>query len=263
MPAIEGAAAGARAGGVSSRLVRPAPIMRAMSLPMTAERRRFLILSSHTKPTLTGPGNHARYAERHGYRYLFDATPYKIGTPYDQKLSAIIENLVDSSCEWLLWVDEDAYFMNHAIRLEHFLPADGVDFVICRSPTNPDGVWTAINSGVFFVRNTPAAIDIIRQAKNTKNEVVKSWWRPDECGLFIEGGDQERLLYVFKTQGMIGSRVQIKDATEFNARIYQYRKNADEHFICHLASHKDKAIPLKMMREKFGLDEYLMPRPAP
>lgn len=116
-----------------------------------------LILSSHTDPKFTAPVNHVLYSRRHGYGYLFDVTPYPLASKYDQKLWSITENMKRSRAAWIMWVDDDAYFMDHSVRLETFLPTDdGIDFIICRSPISSRGKWSLVNAGLFFVRNTPA-----------------------------------------------------------------------------------------------------------
>jgi len=49
----------------------------------TARKDQFLILSSHNRPSLSSPVSHQRYAQRHGYGYLFGGTPYPVASPYD------------------------------------------------------------------------------------------------------------------------------------------------------------------------------------
>ena len=65
--------------------------------PAAAQTGQILILSSHNRPSLSSPVNHQRYAQRHGHGDLFDATPYPLTSPYDQKLWSIISNLERST----------------------------------------------------------------------------------------------------------------------------------------------------------------------
>ena len=229
--------------------------------PKTLRPSKILILSSHSHPSLSSPINHQLYAERHGYDYLFDVTPYPLKSSYDQKLQALIHNLRRANCEWIMWIDEDAYFMDHSIRLESFLPVDNrVQFVICRSPVNPEGGWSMINSGVFFVKRCSDALQLLIDALHTDDDLVASWWNEDKYGLFIPGGDQERMLYLFLQRGMVGTSVLINDHAAFNSRAYHFHRRFDERFVCHLASHGDKSIPLDQMRQRFGLDRFLLPQ---
>lgn len=126
---------------------------------------RILILSSHNNPKTSGPVNHQVYASRNGYDYVFDMTPLSLTTPYDQKLKVLMRTMLRSNAEWILWIDDDAYFMQMDSRLEYFIPQHSdIDFVFCRSPVNLDGHWSFINSGVFFVRNNERAIRILNEA---------------------------------------------------------------------------------------------------
>lgn len=225
------------------------------------DRNDVFILSSHSKPSLSGPINHAAYAQRHRYDYLFDSTQYDLSSPYDQKLFSIITNMPRVRSKWMMWIDEDAYFMDQKIRLESFLPLDpNIHFVFCRSPINPNGQWSAINAGVFFVRNSRAALDILIEVMRVENQAVKNWWDHSKYGIFIDSGDQERFVYVFARKGLIGKSVIIHDHKAFNSRVYHFNNRYDENFVCHLASHRDKKIPLRQMRDRFDLDEALMPR---
>lgn len=219
-----------------------------------------LILSSHTDPKLTAPLNHVVYSRHHGYGYLFDVTPYPLASAYDQKLWSIIENMKRVRATWVMWVDHDAYFMNHSVRLETFLPPDdGVDVIICKSPVTPRGKWSLINAGVFFVRNTPETLALLVEALDTDSKAVEEWWNPKEHGnVFVRGGDQERLLYVFSRHGLVGNRVQLLEHTAFNSRVYDFTQSHLQHFVCHLASERNKLVPYNEMRRRFGLDRFLL-----
>lgn len=82
------------------------------------------ILSSHTHPRLASPVNHQCYAGRHGYGYLFDVTPYPVASPYDQKLHAILRALDGMpDDDVLVWIDDDAYFMQLDRPLDEWFPA--------------------------------------------------------------------------------------------------------------------------------------------
>lgn len=71
-----------------------------------------LILSSHSDPRQPAPVNHQCYAARHGYGYLFDATPDHLASPCDQKLRAVSNALgLLRDDDVLVWIDDDAYTM--------------------------------------------------------------------------------------------------------------------------------------------------------
>ncbi|MDX6806964.1 putative nucleotide-diphospho-sugar transferase [Terrihabitans rhizophilus] len=224
-----------------------------------------LVLSSHTKPGSPAAINHAVYCERHGYDYLFDATPYRLLSPFDQKTMAAIGVLKRSRAEWVFWVDDDAFFMDHSKTLEAIIEGAGsADFIFCRSPVNLKGQWSYINAGLYFVRNTPRAIEVLEDVLSADGKAVRDWWDADRFGMYTTlNSDQEAFVYVLERRGMLNtSAVAILDHLAFNARPYHFTKRHDENFICHLASHTDKYVPWADMRSRFGLDRYLLPQGA-
>jgi hypothetical protein len=216
-----------------------------------------LVVSSHTRPSSTAPINHEAYCRRHGYRYAFDATPYPLATKFDQKLHAVLANL--ERAEWLLWLDDDAYVTDLGVPFERFRPAEPeVDLVFCDSPVDARGRWTVVNAGVFLVRRTEAARELLDAALHTDIAEVEAWWDPVELGYFARA-DQDRLIYQFVRRGLLGSRVRVLDHAAFNSRLYEYRERADEHFVLHLAGVQDKAAAIAEARSRFGLDPHLLP----
>ncbi|HEV7718567.1 MAG TPA: hypothetical protein VGO70_06270 [Arsenicitalea sp.] len=217
---------------------------------------RLLILSSHSNPVLSAPINHQTYATRHGYNYLFDATPYISRSKYDQKYLSILAAM--GNYDWVFWVDNDVYFMNHEIGLERFIPADeDTDFVFCNSPLN-SGQFTVLNSGAFFVRNSEGARDFLRAALATDLSDVKNWWDTEKNGLFTNG-DQDQITYVALERGMIGKTIKLVDFTSFNARHFNYTDRHDQHFAIHLCGAPPKGEQIALLRAKFNLDPYLLP----
>jgi hypothetical protein len=228
---------------------------------MDALMSGILVLSSHTRPNTTAPINHALYCKKYGYDYLFDATPYSLKSPVDQKIHSALNALKRSTCDWIFWIDDDAYFVDFDIPLDRFLPADpAVDFIFCKSPVNPQGLWTMINAGIYFVRNSPSAIALLSDVLAVDRKAVQAAWNPEMYGHYVSpGSDQARFTHLFVTRDMIGKSVQILDFSAFNSRVYHFHKSYDEHFICHLAASQDKYGQLSEMRTKFDLDQYLLP----
>ena len=127
--------------------------------------------------------NHRRYAERHGYKYvaiegrlsgprLADLQLGRIdserggGLPWQklpllQAVAAQQDAHGAPACAWTFYIDPDAIVTNPQTTLEEVLQtfaADtpgGVskDLLLARDDSNLPG--TLINSGVFFVRNSP------------------------------------------------------------------------------------------------------------
>lgn len=226
---------------------------------MTDHGPSILVLSSHTRPHFPAPINHSVYCARHGYDYLFDATPYPLASPFDQKTHAIIAALRRSRADWIFWIDDDAFFTDLDKKLTDIVAGETADFVFCRSPVNLRGQWSHINAGLYFVRNTPENLEVMEEVLRADNDAVRDWWDADRFGMYtIDGSDQEKLLYVFERRGMLENRVRVLGYEVFNARPYHYRDGPADHFICHLASHMDKYVPYLEMQRRFGLDRYLL-----
>lgn len=223
---------------------------------------KILVLSSHTQPGLTAPINHQIYCAKHGYDYLFDATPYPIQSIYDQKIKAVSCNL--PHCDWLLWIDHDAYFMNHGIRLESFIEAyEKHDMIFCKSPVNArtsewTTEWTLLNSGVFLVRNSSQNQILIEQMLNTDLQMVEEWWDKDKYGAFTKG-DQDRIVYQLAIQNLLNSKVKILEHSAFNARPRDFQDRADEHFVVHFCGFQRKIAAIEQFRKKFRLNRFLVP----
>ncbi|TCL07347.1 hypothetical protein [Sodalis ligni] len=215
-----------------------------------------LIVSSHTAPSSTAPINHQIYASRHGYRYLFDVTPYPLKKTFDQKLKTIIAHLEHTT--WLMWIDDDAYIMDHNIKLEQFLPEnDNCDLVFCNSPINDKGEWTFLNSGVCFIRNTAFTRKLFEEIINTPIETVKQWWEKEKYGKFTNG-DQDQIVYQLVNQNALEEKLLIREYFAFNARPVDFATRPDEHFICHFCGFKDKILPIYKLRKKFNLNRFML-----
>ena len=247
---------------------------------MSLSAPRITVVSAHSDPRLPAPLNHQVYCRRHGYQYFFDATPYPLTTVWDQKLLAMERALADRDCDWVFWIDDDAFFAQLDVPLTAVRgrdvdapwgPAADDDrrdlalverpelIHVCRSPVNPVGKWSAINAGLLLLRNHETVRDLLRSIRSTPMDVVKQWWRPEVNGnLYADDGDQERMQYLICTRGW-GPLVALHDPLAFNARPYHIADRVDEVFVCHLANFRDKVAGVAAMRERFGLDEFLLP----
>lgn len=218
---------------------------------------RIHIVSGTDRPILRSEENHSRYAARHGYAYTFDSDVYSnLPTPHFRKLRSV-ENALSQS-DWVFWLDDDAYFTNMAVRLEEFLQKvpEEVFLVICSSPVNPQGGWTYISSGQFFLRNTPKAHEFLRKVMETPVETARDWWDASRYGMFTNG-DQDSFVYVLVTQDLL-QLTKIFPYESFNARPYHYKKHLDEYFLVHFPGVSDKKTAVAAFGERFGIDETLV-----
>jgi len=241
---------------------------------------RITVVSGHTNPHLGLPINHDVYCRRHGYTYLYDVNPRPLKLVFDHKIHAILRALDDPRTDWVLWIDDDAFFAQLDTPLTDIKgqdveapwgggcqPEDQKRPLVerpelahfSRSPVNPQGMWSAINSGIMWLRRDPAIIDLMEEVLETDIDQVRAWWNPDTNGnLFVDDGDQERIQYLL-VQKNWGARAALHDPLVFNSRPYHLKDRVDELFICHLASARDKVQGVAEIRQRFGLDEFGLP----
>ena len=98
--------------------------------------------------SITNPVKRA-YCKKHGYDFSFSTENlFPDRHPAWGKLP-IIRKAIDNY-DWVMWIDDDAMFANHAISLESIIEkygANGVDIIVAKDMTD-------LNSGVMLFRNT-------------------------------------------------------------------------------------------------------------
>lgn len=224
------------------------------------KKTRFLILSGCDIIRFPTIINHKYYADRHDYRYRFDISPHADRrNVYFHKLSAIEDAIQDA--DWIFWLDDDAAFSQPDRRLEEVVPElldDSVCAIFCSSPINPQGGWTFISSGNFFVRNSESGKELIRLAKETNLDEVKAWWDEKSLGMFTYG-DQDAIVYQIKTNKKFEKSVKVLEYQRFNARPYHFTR-ANEYFIVHFTNllGVTKSMQMKEFASTYGLNEFLV-----
>jgi len=148
--------------------------------------------------------NKREYSERHGYAFVphsfeFAQQPYRRRRAVWGKIDAVEKVL--SYYEWLLWIDMDAIFVNRSLSIEHLLEMceervggkeafEKIHLIVAR----PIGD-KMINAGVFLIRNTDWARDILRRGiqprydlstgRNSleqqamRDAIEKPYWKPN------------------------------------------------------------------------------------
>ena len=105
------------------------------------------------------------YCQRHGYEFIVKTfIPRNDRSPHWAKIPAMREELHD--CDFLLYLDADAFFYSHELMVEEeltpFLEDKQImmsaDHVCERLRCNPDKP----NTGVILVRNTKESAEILR-----------------------------------------------------------------------------------------------------
>jgi hypothetical protein len=169
--------------------------------------------------------NHATYARLHGLVYHWDTKKRDgLKTPHFHKISAVLDVL--DRHDWVLWLDDDAFFTDLSQDMRRFVDdvPDDIFFVACRSPINPQGGWTLLNSGVFFIRNSADGRRLLTETLSTTETEVNANWKPDIYGL-LTSGEQDHIIHVLHRDGLLG-RIILHDWSAFNARPYHWPEGA-------------------------------------
>ncbi|TPX32126.1 hypothetical protein SmJEL517_g04705 [Synchytrium microbalum] len=133
------------------------------------------------------------YASRWGHRVV-DATTYPLihtfpgVDPKYLKILAMILTMEDRSVnrpQWVMWMDSDAFFLNHSKPLEEHLDAR-YDLILSSAGKPPRDLY-AINNGIFFVRNTRWSRNFFREQWNFVLENQQTGLCPrDEYGKLLD-----------------------------------------------------------------------------
>lgn len=138
---------------------------------LTMHDNNFAIIANITVP------NKEEYCRRHSYRLVVD-TKRQEGQEWNKyKMSIIIDQLQNSDCDWLAWIDCDALIMNMKTKLESFID-DSYEFIIGED-------WNGINSGVMFLKRCDNTIDFMRRCMayeptELDRTTTPYWWWPSE-----------------------------------------------------------------------------------
>jgi hypothetical protein len=139
-------------------------------------RPRFAIATLYT-PEIAALGLRtskvmAAYAKRHGYEAVIASDRIDASRPAAWSKILLIERYLieNTACDWLMWIDADAVITNPARRLEDLVD-ESIDFLVAK-----DLGPSPINTGVFLVRNCPAALEMLRRAYAKFEYIHHSWW---------------------------------------------------------------------------------------
>jgi hypothetical protein len=205
--------------------------------------------------------NHSVYSRLQGLDYHLDRRLYdNLQTPHFHKLAAVLR--IIEKYDWILWIDDDAFFMDFEQDMRRFVCnlSERVFFVACKSPIDPSGGWTFLNSGVFFVRNCASGHRLLQEALCTPKAQVEANWRQDVFGL-LAPGEQTHLIHVMHRDNLLHGCV-LHHWAQFNARPYHWPEGApaDRYPVVHFAAAgSDRAEAIKAFGAQFGRDETLVP----
>jgi len=138
--------------------------------------------------------NNKAYAEKHGYDWKeYWSVKDKSRPPAWSKIKYIEETL-SQGYDWVFWIDADAVIMNHSIDFAKFLD-DNYDFILCKDAFS----W---NTGAWFIKNTPEALDLLKQTWEAKEYINAFLW---EQGAFMNKAYE------------LGVRIKVHKQRDFNS----------------------------------------------
>ncbi len=131
-----------------------------------------------------------KYCQRHGYAYVceYDMPNNPERMIHWEKVPLMLRHLQD--CDYLLFLDDDAYFHSHDIPLDELTCRLRAHHLICTSADiadesqryNPD----LSNSGVVLLKNHPKTKEILEFWDNTSNTHphLRWQWPPEQTALW-------------------------------------------------------------------------------
>ena len=94
-----------------------------------------------------------KYAIKHGYDFKVFSHKMTDRAPQWCKISVINELLSLNKYDYLFWIDSDAFFNNHDVKLENIINNDkSKQIIICDDIKNSGGRKNAINTGTIFIK---------------------------------------------------------------------------------------------------------------
>ena len=202
--------------------------------------------------------NHKKYAEKHGYAYYFD-TDREPHNDYFSKIDKILKYL--DLYDWIFWIDDDAFFVDHKIKLEDLIhTGGGKELIFCKSPVNLKGEFTLLNSGAFFVKNTIKTKKYLNNVLNVDLIHIKNWWKK-EYGVFTNA-DQDVIYYLLYNGSEYSNNVffKIVEPKYFNSRPFNFQNKFDEYFLCHFPGN-EKERQIDEFAKRFKLNNALLSIP--
>jgi len=128
-----------------------------------------------------------RYAVKWGLPYIEHYGVIRLERPPAwSKLSLLINHL--PKYDWIFWTDADALFMQDQTDLRDMLD-DSADLIWTEDHNGP-------NTGAFYIRNTPASIDLLTRADALFNQLSQT----DRQGRFRGLWEQGAIRYVIEEQ---------------------------------------------------------------
>ncbi|WP_271394805.1 hypothetical protein [Neomicrococcus lactis] len=204
--------------------------------------------------------NHSIYSREFGLDYRLECG---VDEGIDNKFfykTSIIKRVLPKY-DWILWIDDDAFFTdfskNNVNALIEDAESNGNFLVIAEGPLEPNGFWSKINTGVFGLRNDPRSFALLDQMNSASLKIAEAWWDESKFGVFT-GGDQDIFTWWFETHDEFAG-VEIVSHRELNSRGHYYDNGLDDAFVMHFCGYPDKVWGVAKFAKKWGIGQELVP----
>jgi hypothetical protein len=114
------------------------------------------------------------YAQRHGWSVVLTSEELEPSRPASWSKVKLIQELI-ASYDFVFWVDADAIIVDLARDLLAEV-GDDADAWFARHPQAYDADAAVLNAGVFLVRTSPFAKDLLQAMWDAEQFVDHNWW---------------------------------------------------------------------------------------
>lgn len=228
---------------------------------MLADPSRVCIASGGDEVRWRSYVNHTVFAREHGFtHHIGIGLAPGIETVYFYKFELIREIL--PHFEWVLYLDDDVYvtdFESQSIQeLIEQAVADDAFAVFAEGPSEPDGSWTRLNSGVILLRNDPRTFAFLDAAQQSDLEEIRRTWSEEEEGLYTFG-DQDAIWRIVRDDPVARAGVKIVGHRALNSREHYYSSALTDAFAVHFCGPGDKDLKVALFGRRFGMGQELVP----
>lgn len=189
-------------------------------------QRIAVISGRYPESTFGSSINHKAYCCQHGYTYIYCNWPTDAGNPYMNKIRYIQEYY--AGFDYIFWIDDDAFFMDHSVGLEGFIPKNDDFLSICCSPDFKN-IKTFVSSGTFMLKCSELGRCFIDSIYSVDLSMVRAWW-PPSLGYF-SNGDQDAMIFLMMSDSRF-SGFSRYHYSRFNSRVENLLNN-DPVFVLH------------------------------
>ncbi len=202
---------------------------------------RVVVLSGGDNVRFNSYINHAVYSEMHNFEYVFGIQISNSSKAFNDRAFTTLRKIDSirrylSSCDFLLWLDDDVYITDlHSTVVEdlisHMVDNDCFFSVGNEVPPAEMDRQAPINAGVMIWKNDPRSFEMLDYiSKDDYGLHVESSWASYGGGS-VAGGDQDRIRIYILDNNFEG--VYVAPFGVMQSRPDDYISEVSEHFAVH------------------------------